>query len=80
MDRGIQISRVNVRAMVEGGHGRWPFDADELVVFMVDVAAMGRSMSESTIGVRSHRFLLNKQECATVPYLACQLSVFYKPD
>ena len=69
-----------VWVVTTGSCGCWPFDADELVVFMVDVAAMGRSMSESTIGVRSHRFLLNKQECATIPYLARQLLVFCKPD
>jgi hypothetical protein len=44
----------------EGGHGRWPFNTDELVVFVEDVAAMSHSTSESTAGARSHRFLLNK--------------------
>jgi hypothetical protein len=38
----------------------WPFDADELIVFAVDVAAVGHSASEFTGSVRSHRFLLNK--------------------
>ena len=66
--------------MAEGRRGRWPFGADELVVFVVDVAAMSHSASESTGGARSHRFHLYNQECATVPYLARQLSLFYKPD
>ena len=65
--------------MTKGERGRWPFDADELMVFMMDVAAMGHSTSESTDGARSHRFLLNNRECATIPYLARQLSVFCKP-
>ena len=65
---------------MEGGRGRWPFGADELVVFVVDMAAVGHSMSKSIDGVSSHRFLLNKRECVTVPYLARQLSVFYKLD
>ena len=60
MDRGIQISRVEVWATAEGGHRRWPFNADELEVFMADVATMGHSMSESTVGAMSHHFLLNK--------------------
>ena len=66
--------------MDEGGCGRWPFDADELMVFVVDVVVVGHSTSESTTGARSHRFLLNKRECMTIPYLACQLSVFHKLD
>ena len=56
MDHGVQVSRVEVWAMAEGGRGQWPFDADELVVFMADMAIEGHSTS----GVRSHRFLLNK--------------------
>ena len=60
MSDGIQISRVEVWAMAEGGCGRWPSGADELVVFMTDVATMGHSMTESTDGVSSHCFLLNK--------------------
>jgi hypothetical protein len=64
--------------VAEGRCGRWPFGTDELIVFVADVATVGHSMSESTSGVRSHRFLLNNRECATIPYLACQLSVFYK--
>jgi len=80
VDSGIQISRVEVRATAEGGRGRWPFDASELMVFMTDVATISHSMSESTDGARSHRFLLNKQECATITYLARQLSVFCKLD
>ena len=74
------ISMVEVWVIAMGGCGRWPFDADELIVFAADVAVVGLSTNEFTSNVRSHRFLLNKQECATVPYLACQLSVFYKPD
>ena len=66
--------------MTEGRRGRWPFDASELIVFMVDVATVGHSSSEFTDDARSHRFLLNNQECVTVPYLARQLSVFCKPD
>ena len=61
--------------MVDGGSGRWPFNAIELVVFMADVAAMGHSTRESTDGVRSHRFLLNNQGCATIPYLAPTIGV-----
>ena len=76
----VQISRAEVQAMAKGGRGRWPFDADELIVFMADVATVGHSTSESTDGARSHRFLLNKRECVTIPYLVCELSVFYKPD
>jgi hypothetical protein len=64
--------------MAEGGHGRWPFGTDELVVSMTDMAIMGHSVSKSSNDVRSHRFLLNNRECMIVPYLACQLSVFYK--
>jgi hypothetical protein len=64
--------------VAEGGHGRWPFGADELVVSMMDMAAMGHSVSKSSNDARSHRFLLNNRECMTVPYLARQLSVFYK--
>ena len=66
--------------MAIGGRGRWPFDIGELIVFMMDVATVGHSTSESTNGARSHRFLLNNRECATVSYLARQLSVFCKPD
>ena len=61
---------LEVWAVAVGGRGRWPFDASELIVLMADVAAVGHSMGESTDGARSHRFLLNKRECATVPYLA----------
>ena len=43
--------------MAIGGHGRWPFGADGLLVFVVDVAIVGHSASESTSGARSHRFL-----------------------
>jgi hypothetical protein len=63
-----------------GGRGCLPFGADELIVFAADVATMGRSTSESTGSARSHRFVLNKQECSTVPYLASQLLVFHKLD
>jgi hypothetical protein len=56
--------------MANGRCGNWPSDADELVVFVADVAAMGHSASKSTDGTSSHRFLLNKRECATVPYLS----------
>ena len=80
VDRRIQFSRVEVWTAAEGGRGRWPFDADELIVFMVDVATVGHSTSESTNSARSHRFILNNRECATIPYPACQLSVFCKPD
>ena len=70
VDCGVQISDVEVWTVAEGGHGRWPSEASELIVFVADVAAMGHSASESTIGARSHRFLLNKRECTTIPYLA----------
>ena len=53
--------------MAKGGCGYWPFGTDALIVFTTDMATMGHSTSESTSGVRSHRFLLNNQECATVP-------------
>jgi hypothetical protein len=77
---GTQISMAEVWAMAVDGHRCWPSDAGELVVFMVDVATVGHSASESSDGAWSHRFLLSNQECMTVPYLACQLSVFCKPD
>ena len=54
---GVQVSRVEDLAMAEDGRGHWPFDTDGPVVFMTDVAAAGHSMSESTGGTRSHRFL-----------------------
>jgi hypothetical protein len=66
--------------VAKGGHGRWPFDIDEFMVFVADVATVGYSASESTDGARSYRFLLSKRECMTVPYLAHQLSVFCKLD
>jgi hypothetical protein len=46
----------------------------------MDVATIGHSVSVTTDGTRSHRFLLNKRDCVTAPYLAWQLSVFCKPD
>jgi len=70
---------LEVWAVAVGGRGRWPFDGSELIVLMADVAAVGHSTSESTNDARSHRFLLNNQERATVPYLARQLSVFCRP-
>ena len=63
-----------------GGCGRWPFDVSEQIVFTVDVAIVGHSTSESTSSARSHRFLLNKRECETVPNIARQLLVFCKLD
>ena len=66
--------------MVDGERGCWPISTDEPIVFMVDVTAVGHSTSNSIGGARSHRFLLNNRECATVSYLARQLSVFHKPD
>ena len=57
MDHRALISRVDVRAMAKGGRGRWPFGVDGLIVFVVDVAVVGHSTSESTSGARSHRFL-----------------------
>ena len=60
VDRGIQFSRAKVKTVAESGRGRWPFDADELMVFRMDVATAGHSVSESTDGARSHRFLPNK--------------------
>ena len=80
MDHISQISRAEVRATAEGGCRVWSFNANELVVFIVNVAAMGHSISEFTDGARSHCFLLNKRECANVPYLARQLLVFCKPN
>jgi hypothetical protein len=76
----FQISGVEVWDATEGGHGRWPSDAGELIVFTADVATVGHSASESTDGARSHRFLLNNLECATIPYLTRQLLVFCKLD
>ena len=75
-----QISMAEVWATAVGIRGRWPSDADEFIVFMADVAAVGHLASESTDGERSHRFLLNKRDCMTIPYLACRLLVFCKPD
>ena len=65
---------------VEGRRESWPLDAGELIVFVMDVAVVGHSASESTGGVRSHRFLLYNRECVMGPYLACQLLVFCKLD
>jgi len=53
------VSMAEAWAVAVGGHGRWPFDAGELIVFAADVATMGHSASESTNGARSHHFLLN---------------------
>ena len=75
-----QISKVEVWTVADGGRGRWPISTDEPIVFTVDVTTAGHSTSESIGGVRSHRFLLNNRECATVPYLARQLLVFHKLD
>ena len=66
--------------MTEDRHGRCPFDAGELIVFVVDVAAVGHSAGESIGGVRSLHLLLYNRECTIVPYLARQLSVLRKPD
>jgi hypothetical protein len=77
---GTQISVAEVWAVAIGRRWRWPFDTNELVVFTVDVATVGHSISESTNGARSHRFLLNNREYAIVSYLARQLSVFCKAD
>jgi hypothetical protein len=41
---------------------------------------VAHSTSEFTGIARSHRFLLNNQECVTIPYLAHKLLVFCKPD
>ena len=54
-----RISMAEVWVVAAGGHGCWPFDADELVVFVADVAAVDHSTSEFTGSARSHRFLLN---------------------
>ena len=43
--------------MAIGGRGHWSFGTDGLIVFVADVAVIGDSASESTDGVRSHRFL-----------------------
>ena len=80
VNHGIQISKVEAWTMAKGRCGRCPFDADELIVFMADVATMNHSTSKFISDARSHHFLLNNQECATIPYLGCQLSVFCKPD
>jgi hypothetical protein len=80
VDHRVQISDAEVWSAAEGGRERWPFDTSELIVFVADVAIVGHSMSESTDGVRNHRFLLNNRECVTIPYLAHQLSVFCKSD
>ena len=70
------ISMAEVWVVAAGGRGCWPFDADELIVFAMDVTAVGHSTSEFIGSARSHRFLLNKQECTTVPNLVGQLSMF----
>ena len=46
--------------MAVGKCERWPFDADELIFFAADVAAVGYSTSEFTGSARSHCFFLNK--------------------
>jgi hypothetical protein len=57
MGHRIQISRVEVCAAAAGGHGRWPFGTDGLIVFVADVATVSHSSSESTGEARSHHFL-----------------------
>jgi hypothetical protein len=58
---------VEVWTVAIGGHGRWPFDAGELIVFIADVATGGHSTSEFTVGARSHRFLLNSESARLSP-------------
>jgi hypothetical protein len=67
VDHRVQISKVEVQSAPEGKLRCWPSGADELIVFVADVAVVGHSASESTDGARSHHFLLNNQECATAP-------------
>ena len=57
VDHGVYIPEAEVWSVAEGGRGRWPSNAGELIVFMADVATMGHSTSESIGGARSHRFL-----------------------
>ena len=68
MGHGTQIFKVELWTMADGEYGRWPFGANEPVVFTVNVTAAGHSTSESTSGARSHHFLLNNRECTTAPY------------
>ena len=59
-------------------YGSWPIDVGELEASEADAAAWGHAKSKSDVSAGSHCFLLNNRECATVPYLARQLSVFCK--
>jgi hypothetical protein len=65
MSHGTQISEVEVWVMADGEREHWPVGTDEPIVFIVYVTTVGHSTSQSTSGVRSHRLLLNKRECAT---------------
>ena len=49
------ISMVEVRVIAMGGC--CPFDANELIVFPMDVVTVGHSTSEFTGSARSHHFL-----------------------
>jgi hypothetical protein len=62
IDRRVQISEAEVWSMAKGECRRWPSGACELIVFVADVATVGHSMSKSTDGARSHRYLVNNRE------------------
>ena len=60
---GTSVSMAEAWAIAIGGHGRWPFNTSEVVVLVMDVTAMGHSVSDSTDGARSHRFLQQSRVC-----------------
>lgn len=62
-----RISRAEVQVVAAGRHGRWPFDASELIVFAVNVAAMGHSTSEFADGAGSHPILLQQSRVRDGP-------------
>ena len=68
----VQVPEAQSLAGEKTVDGSWPIDAGELEASEADAAAGGCT--------KSHYFILNNRECATVPYLARQLSVFCKPD
>ena len=76
----VQVPEAQGLAGYKTIYGSWLVDVGELEVFEADAAVGSRAKSKSDVNAGSHRFLLNDRECATVPYLACQPSVFYKLD
>ena len=74
----VQVPEVKSLAGEKTRSGRWPIGVSELEASEADAAAWGHAKSKSDVSAGSHCFLLNNRECATVPYLARQLSVFCK--